>query len=311
MSEYCYEFDFWCTWAEGLSAPLWACVVRRPSVICDSRSSHFTFPTSFLKPLNGVERNFVGSKILTSSAKFVFSGQSKKHDGRLASDWLGQFRLLLWNRWTEFNESWQGTKTTKFLFLGRSEKQDGSPASDWLRHYKLFLWTSCTEFNETWLEARSQHYLPKFCFSGSEKQDGCPDLWLAEAISTSSLKPLNRIQRIDRKQDLIVRYKLCASWPIGNPKWPSRHLTGCEIFDFFFRNQRNMTGSKIAMSSTTFVCCFFFFGWGGGADQKTRMEIMVNPSTKLAHCTHVHNMWPFYNPFSLLKPDYSWAYSKS
>ena len=50
-----------------------------------------------------------------------FSGQSEKQDGRqvcvfranrknkmaaLASDWLRHFRLILWNPWTEFNETW-------------------------------------------------------------------------------------------------------------------------------------------------------------------------------------------------------------
>ena len=52
------------------------------------------------------------------------------------------------------------------------------------------------EFNETWQEARVQYPLPSLCFSGqSEKQDGCPGLWLSETISTSPLKPLSRIQR--------------------------------------------------------------------------------------------------------------------
>ena len=40
------------------------------------------------------------------------------------------FRLL-WNRWTEFNETWQEARTQHPLpslcFLGRSEKQDGRP----------------------------------------------------------------------------------------------------------------------------------------------------------------------------------------
>ena len=32
---------------------------------------------------------------------------------------LSHFRLLLWNRWTEFKETWQGaTPSTKFVFFG-------------------------------------------------------------------------------------------------------------------------------------------------------------------------------------------------
>ena len=69
-------------------------------------------------------------------------------------------------------------------------------ASDWLRHFRLLLWNHRTEFNETWQEARSQCPLPSLCFLGrSEKQDGCPSLWLAETFSTSLMKPLNGIQQ--------------------------------------------------------------------------------------------------------------------
>ena len=49
----------------------------------------------------------------------------------LASDWLIHFRLLLWNHWTEFNETWQEARSQcpleSLCFSGRSEKQDGSP----------------------------------------------------------------------------------------------------------------------------------------------------------------------------------------
>ena len=42
----------------------------------------------------------------------------------LASDWLRHFRLLLWNCWTEFNETWQEARSQRLLpslcFSGRS-----------------------------------------------------------------------------------------------------------------------------------------------------------------------------------------------
>ena len=66
-----------------------------------------TFSTSPLKPLNGIQRNLTGSKISTSSTKFVFFRADRKNKmAVLASDWLRHFRLLLWNRWTEFNKTW-------------------------------------------------------------------------------------------------------------------------------------------------------------------------------------------------------------
>ena len=178
-----------------------------------------TFSTSSLKPPNGIQRNLTGSKISTSSTKFVFFGpmgktrwppwpligwdifdfssetaerNSTKLDRKqdlkvlyqgcvfradrknkiaaLASDWLRHFRLLLWNRWTEFNEILTGsnilTSSNKFVFfvpIGKNKM--AALASDWLRHFWL-LWNRRTEFNKTWREARSQRPLPSLCFSG-------------------------------------------------------------------------------------------------------------------------------------------------
>ena len=124
----------------------------------------------FLKPLNGFPRNLTGSKVLTSSTKFVFFGpigktrwppwplidwdifdssetaerNSKKLDMKqdlnvlyqvcvlpvdrknkmaaLACDWLIHFPPLLWNRWTEFNETWQKGPLPSLCFSGWSEK---------------------------------------------------------------------------------------------------------------------------------------------------------------------------------------------
>ena len=91
-----------------------------------------TFSTSPLKLLNRVQRNLTGSKISTSSTKFVFFWADRKNKmAALASDWLRHFRLLLWNRWMEFNETWQEARSQcplpSLCFLCRSEKQDGRP----------------------------------------------------------------------------------------------------------------------------------------------------------------------------------------
>ena len=61
----------------------------------------------------------------------VFRADQKNKMAALASDWLGHFPLLCWNRWTEFNETWQEARSQRPLpslcFLGQSEKQDGRP----------------------------------------------------------------------------------------------------------------------------------------------------------------------------------------
>ena len=70
----------------------------------------------------------------------VFRVDQKIKMAALASDWLRHFRLLLWNRWTEFNETWQETRSQRPLpslcFSGRLESKMAALASDWLRHFK-------------------------------------------------------------------------------------------------------------------------------------------------------------------------------
>ena len=117
-----------------------------------------------------------------------------------ASDWLRHFRLLLCDRYFEFNETWKEARSKRPLprlcFSGRWEKQDGHPASDWLRHSRLLPLKPMNGIKQNSQEARSQRLLSRLCFSGrSEEQDSRPGLWLAEAFSISPLKPLNWIQQ--------------------------------------------------------------------------------------------------------------------
>ena len=117
-------------------------------------------------------------------------------------------------------------------------------ASDWLRHFRLLLWNRWTEFNETWPEARSQRPLPSLCFSGRlEKQDGGLGLWLAETLSTSPLKPLNRIQRNLRGSKISMSStKFVFLGLIGKTRWPPWPLIGWYIIDFSSETaERNST----------------------------------------------------------------------
>ena len=54
----------------------------------------------------------------------VFRADRKNKMAALASDWLRHFWLLLWNRWTEFKETWQEARSQRPLlslcFSGRS-----------------------------------------------------------------------------------------------------------------------------------------------------------------------------------------------
>ena len=76
-----------------------------------------------------------------------FRVNQKNKMAALASDWLTHFRLLSWNCWTEFKETWQEARSQcpipSLCFSGQWEKQ------------QLLLLNSWREFNETLLEARS------------------------------------------------------------------------------------------------------------------------------------------------------------
>ena len=115
----------------------------------------------------------------------------------------------------------------------------------WLAEtFSTSLWNDWTEFNETWQEARSQCSLPSLCFWGrSEKQNGCPALWLAETCSTSPLKLLNGIQR-NLKGSKISTFstEFVFFRPIGKRRWPPWPLIGWDIFDFSSETtERNST----------------------------------------------------------------------
>ena len=121
------------------------------------------------------------------------------------------------------------------VFRADRKNKMAAQASDWLRHFRLLLWNQWKEFNKTWQEARSQRPLPSLCYWGrSQKQDGRPGVLLAATFSTSSLKPLNGIQRnltgskISTSSTKFVFFGL-----IGKTRWPPQPLIGWDIFDFF------------------------------------------------------------------------------
>ena len=343
--------------------------------------------------MNRIQRNLTGSKISTSFTKFVFFGpigktrwpprplicwdifdffsetaeqnsmklyrkqdlnvlyqvcvfraDRKNKMAALASDWLRIFGLLLWNRWTEFNETWQEARSQcplpSLCLSGWSENQDGCPGL-WLAEtfstsslkplnriqwnftgskistsstkfvffrpigktrwsprtligwdiFDFLLWNRGTEFNKTWQKARSQHPLPSLCFSGrSEKQDGHPGLWLAETFSTSSLKLLNRIQRnLTGSKISMSSTKFVFFGLIGKTRWLLRPLIGWDIFGLLLLNrwtEFNKTGQEARAQRLLPSLCFS--GWIGNKNCRPGWSVK-----KVAHCTQVHDMWPF------------------
>ena len=176
-----------------------------------------TFSTSPLKPLNGIQRNLTGSKISMSSIKFVFFGQIGKNKmAALASDWLRHFRLLLWNHWTEFNETWQKARSQRPLqslcFSGRSEKQDGRHDL-WLA--KTFLTSPLKLLNgvqQNLTGSKISMFFSKFVFLGSIGKTRWPPWPLIgwDIFDFSSETAERNSTKLDRKQDLNVFYQVCV-----------------------------------------------------------------------------------------------------
>ena len=274
-----------------------------------------TFSTSPLKPLNGIQRNLTGSKISTSSTKFVFFGpigktrwppwpligwdifdfssetakrNSTKLDRKqdlnvlnqvcvfravrknkmaaLASDWLRHFRLLFWNCWTEFNETWQEARSQRplqiWVFWADRKNNIAALACDWLRHFWLLLWNCWTEFNKT---CRKQdlnvlYQVCVFCADQKNKMAALASDWLRHfrLLLWNRRMEFNETWQEARSQCplLSLRFSGRSEKPDGRPGlWlaetfstsPLKQLNGI---------QRNMTRSKISIPSTKFV----FFG---------------------------------------------------
>ena len=96
----------------------------------------------------------------------------------LASDWLRHFRLLLWNRWAEFNETWHEARHLRPLpslcFSFRSEKQDGRPCL-WLAETFSTSLKMLSEIQRNFTGSKISTSSTKFVFYGSiSKQKWLP-----------------------------------------------------------------------------------------------------------------------------------------
>ena len=282
-----------------------------------------TFSTSPLKPLIGFQRNLTGSKISTSSIKFVFFGPIGK------TRWP-PWPLIGWDNF-DFSSETAERNSTKLdrkqdlkvlyqvcVFSADRKNKMAALASDWLRHFWLLHWNRWPDFNETWQDGISQRLLPRLCFScWSEKQDGRPGLWLADTFLTSPLKHLNRIQRnlteskistsstkfvffglirktrwppwpligwdifdfssetaernsmiLDRNQDLKVLYQVCVFRPIRKTRWPPWSLIGWDISQFSSEtDEQNLTKQDLKV---LYQVCLF------RADRKNKMTALAS-----------------------------------
>ena len=126
----------------------------------------------------------------------------------LTSDWLRHFRLLLCNRWTEFNETWQEARSQRPLpslcFSGRSEKQDGHPG----------LWLA-----ETFLAHLSQRLKWAIVIahrpSSVSPSSVCPSVVVRPSVNFHIFNFFSRtawwiLMKLGRDEVFMVPYKCCC-----------------------------------------------------------------------------------------------------
>ena len=136
----------------------------------------------------------------------------------LASYWLRHFRLLLWNRWTEFNETWEEARSLRPLpslcFLGWSENQDGRPVL-WLA--ETFLTSSLKPLNgikQNLKGSKMSTPSTKFVFFGPIGKTRWPPWPLNgwDIFDFSSEISEQNSTKLDTKQDLNALYQVYVFW---------------------------------------------------------------------------------------------------
>ena len=264
------------TWQEARSqSPLPSLCFSGWSEKQDGRHSLWlteTFSTSPLKPLNRIQQNLTGKKILMSSTKFVFFGPI----GKIRSP---PWPLIGWDIFDFFSETAKRNSTKLdrkqdlnvfyqvCVFWDDLKSKMAAPASDWLRHFRLLLWNRWTESDETWQEARSQHPLPSLCFSGrlvKKRRPPWPMIgW--DIFDFSSETAEWDSKKFDRMQDLNIFYQVVflahlsrrLKWAIVIAHRPSSVR---KLFTFSISSPKpldgfwwNLVGMKYSWSLTSVV----------------------------------------------------------
>ena len=158
-------------------------------------------------------------------------------------DW-NIFRLLLRNRWMDFDETWQDASHQRPLsslcFSCRSEIQDGRPRP-WLAETFFGFFSTTAEWIFTKLDRKQVlNALYQFCVFRADRKSKMAALasdWLKH-FSTSSPQPLNGFWRsLTGRKSSTSSTKFVFYVPIGNPRWPPWPLIGWNIFRLLLRNR--------------------------------------------------------------------------
>ena len=210
----------------------------------------------------------------------VFRADLKNKVAALASDWLRHFRLLLWNRWMEFNETLQEARSQRplpswcfgayrknkmaaWLLIGwdilefSSETAEGNSTKPYRKQDLNVLYQVCVfhadEYTKMANLSKRWHIVLRCMICGPLGL-----LFITSNSYISPLKPLNGIeQNLTGSKISMSSTKFVFFGPIGKTRWPPWPLIGLDIFDFPLKPLKRIqrTGSKI---STSFTKCWGF-----------------------------------------------------
>ena len=225
----------------------------------------------------------------------VFPADLQNKMAAQASDWLRHFRLLLWNCRTEFNETWQEARYQLPLpilcFSGRSEKQDGRPGR-WLT--ETFS-TSPLKLLNGILRNLSGSKISKastnFVFFRPIWNTRWPP-WplIGWDISDFSFETAERNStKLDRKQDLNVLYQFCVFQADRKNKMAALASDWLRHFRLLLWNCWMEFGETRQEARSQGPLPSFYF-LGRSVNKNCRPGRFLK---KVAHCTQVHDMWPF------------------
>ena len=208
---------------------------------------------------------------------------------------FSHFWLLLWNRWTEFNETWQEARSQRPLqilcFSSRFEKQDGRPGLWLAETFSTSPLKPPNGIQRNLTESKISTSSTKFVFFGPIGKTRWPPWPLIgwNIFDFSSETAERNSTKLDRKQYLNILYQVCVFRADRKNKMAALASDWLKHFRLLLWNRRtefNETWQEARSQRPLPSLCFsgrwvnknFHPGWS---------------VKKVAHCTQVHDMWPF------------------
>ena len=225
----------------------------------------------------------------------VFRADQKNKMAALTSDWLRHFRLLLWHRWTEFNETWKEARSQRPLpslcFSGKWEKQDGRP-SLWLADtFSTSLLKQLNGIQRNLTGNKISTSCTKFVFFGQMRKTRWPPLPLIgrDIFYFSSETAEWNSTKLDRQQDPNVLYQVCVFRADRKNKMAALASDWLRHLRLLFWNGWTEFNNTWQEARTLHPLPSFCFS--GQSEKRDGCPGWF--LKKVAHCTQVHDMWPF------------------